>query len=72
MGRYDNEIRFLASHENTRESRMNRRTPLTVEEAAALRRKHPGIPDDYIDYLTEIGWGPFRECQYMVYGGIPS
>jgi hypothetical protein len=69
MARYDDVLEFLATHENERETRMNRRTTLTAAEIGELRTAYPGIPDDYLDYLTEVGWGSFRECQYMVYGG---
>ena len=67
MGRFDNAIKFLASHEDPKKRRMNRRTTISLEEVHAIRAQHIGIPNDYIDYLTEIGWGSFRECQYMVY-----
>ncbi len=35
---------------------------LSLIEAREIRAKHPGIPDSYIDLLTEVGWGD--------YGGI--
>ena len=56
MGRYGDATEFLAAHEGTNESRMNRRTTLTAAEAKELCQNHQSIPDDYIDYLTEIGW----------------
>lgn len=70
MGRYDDALEFLAAHEDKRETRMNRRTTLTTAEITELCDEFPGIPEDYLDYLTEVGWGSFRECQYMVYGGL--
>jgi hypothetical protein len=69
MGRFDNLIKFLATHEDPKKRRMNRRTTISPDEVSALRAQYPGIPNDYIAYLTEIGWGSFRECQYMVYRG---
>ena len=47
---------------------MNKRTPLSAGEVTQLRRRHPGIPEDYLDYLRQVGWGPFRESQFMVFG----
>lgn len=70
MGQFDDAIAFLAKHEDASETRMNKRTTLTDSETDAIRAEHPGIPEDYLAYLIEIGWGPFRECQYMVYGGL--
>ena len=69
MGRYDDALEFLAVHEHKRETRKNRRTTLNAAEIAELRTGYPDIPEDYLDYLSEIGWGSFRECQYVVYDG---
>lgn len=70
MGRYDDVLDFLAKHERKREARMNQRTTFTADELQAIRTKYPGVPDDYLDYLAEVGQGAFRECQYAVYGGF--
>ena len=70
MGQFDDAIAFLAEHEDASETRMNKRTTLTDSEVDAIREEHTGIPEDYLAYLNEIGWGSFRECQYMVYGGL--
>ncbi len=70
MGRYDDVIDFLAKHEDKKEGQMNRRETLSGDDLSALHSQHSGIPDDYIDYLAEVGYGAFRECQYAVYGGF--
>ncbi len=33
-----------------------------------MKEKNPGIPDDYLEYLQNIGWGKIGES-YMVYSG---
>lgn len=70
MGQFDDAITFLAKYEDKSKRRMNKRTMLRSFETDAIRDEHPGIPEEYLAYLKEIGWGPFRECQYMVYGGL--
>ena len=65
MGRYDDVRDFLDEH-----SRKSKRTILPTAEVEKLRKTYPGIPDDFVDYLSEIGWGSFLECRYMVYDGF--
>jgi hypothetical protein len=60
---------FLARVEDPKEKKMNSRTRITAAKAAALRRKYKGIPEDYLAYLREVGWGGFRQCRFMVYEG---
>lgn len=68
MGMFDDAIAFLAKHEDA--SERNERTTLTQSEIDEIRREHPEIPDAYLAYLKEIGWGSFRECQYVIYSGL--
>ena len=70
MGMFDDAIAFLAEHEDESESERNERTTLTQSEIDEIRKQHPGIPSDYLAYLKEIGWGSFRECQYVIYSGL--
>ena len=70
MAQYDDVLQFLTAHEENTESQMNDRTPLSVAEISEIRNQYPSIPEDYLDYLTEVGWGAFRECQYAVYRGL--
>ena len=44
------------------------RTKLNYDEIEKIKNEHKNIPDDYLDYLKEIGWGSFRECRFMVFG----
>jgi hypothetical protein len=74
MGRYDDAIAFLSRVEDPKEARMNSRDRFTSKQLAKLRREYPGVPEEYLDYLCEVGAGAFRECQFTVYGflGLPS
>ena len=70
MAGYDDVIAFLESVENPKEKRMNTRRKFTSNELDALREKYLGVPQDYLDYLREVGAGAFRECQFTVYGSL--
>jgi len=70
MGRYDDVLDFLARHEDEGEVEMNSRNTPSPEELQEIRTQYSGVPDDYIDYLAEVGCGAFRECQYAVYSGF--
>lgn len=67
MGRYDDAIAFLSACEGPNGSAMNGRETFSAAKAQTLREQHPDIPEDYLDYLQEIGWGSLRDCQFMVY-----
>lgn len=60
--------------ENPKKQRMNSRKRLTAREADKMKRQFPGVPEDFLAYLREVGAGAFRECQYTVYGflGTPD
>ena len=64
---YANVVAFLKRVENPKRAKMNRRTRISPQKAAGLRKQFPGIPEDYLVYLREVGWGSFRECRFMVY-----
>jgi hypothetical protein len=70
MGRYDDVIAFLAKVEKPKERKMNSRTKFSAAQISKLRRQFPGVPDDFLDYLREVGAGNFRECQFKVYGSL--
>jgi hypothetical protein len=74
MALYDDVIEFLARVEDPKKHRMNTRKRLTAREVNQLRREYPGVPEDFLAYLSEVGAGLFRECQYTVYGflGTPN
>lgn len=70
MESYEDALRFLAEHEVKSDAELNQRIALDATEINEIRIEFPGIPEDYLDYLTEVGWGDFRESQYMVYSGL--
>jgi hypothetical protein len=74
MGQYDHVIAFLSKVEDPKQAKMNTRKRFTARQLDKLRKQFPGIPEDYLDYLREVGAGSFRECQFTVYGflGLPS
>lgn len=63
---YQMEAAFLAKVESALD-RSNRRNRLDLGAIDRIRQTFPGIPDDYLAYLQEIGPGSVRECQYMIY-----
>lgn len=44
---------------------------LTTEESESIRDEFPGIPDDYLSFLTDIGWGEL-EILTIYSGPIPA
>ena len=65
MNKYADVNAFLIANEKE----PSNRTQLSDERIARLREENPGIPEDYLDYLKLVGWGSFRESQYMIYEG---
>jgi hypothetical protein len=64
---FDDVIDFLAKVENPKKAQMNARKRSTADQARKLKRDYPGIPEDFVAYLLEVGAGNFRECQFKVY-----
>jgi hypothetical protein len=62
---YEEEVAFLAAVEKRAE--MNRRRLLDAAAVERIREAFPGVPEDYLAYLREIGRGAARECQYAIY-----
>ncbi len=69
MGRYDDVVQFLSRCEaQQREGqKMTARCRHTPDEVGRLRDRYPGIPEDYLDYLAEVGDGG---NEYAVYNGL--
>lgn len=63
---YEQEIAFLAKVEDPADQ-TNRRKPLDAAAVESIRHKFPGLPENYLAYLREVGPGSVRECQYMIY-----
>ena len=64
---FEYEAEFLQSKEDLEDDTNGQRVYFTEEEVQKLLGEYPGLPEDYITYLKEIGAGPFRECQYEVF-----
>ncbi|GCD12536.1 hypothetical protein [Clostridium tagluense] len=70
--RYQEEISFLEIVEDKEETEMNSREKWTDAQIKELVEQHLGIPQEYLDYLKEIGTGSFRECQFVVHGALET
>lgn len=64
MARYDKLIGEL-----TRLGLRGNSEPMPAADIAALRDEYPGIPEDYLDFLEQVGWGGFGDDWLMVYNG---
>jgi hypothetical protein len=42
---------------------------LTEAQVELVRRGHPGVPDHYLAFLREVGWGSLRSS-LMLYSGL--
>ena len=60
---------FLRRVENPSDT-TNQRKLLSAADLSSLQKRNPGIPEDYLSFLTQIGWGSFRESTYRVYSGF--
>jgi len=60
---YFEEIEFL----NRVEKETSNREKLNNDEIQKIKLKYKNLPNEYLDYLKYIGWGTFRESQFMVY-----
>lgn len=40
---------------------------LTAEKKVALLARHPKLPEDYVQFLCEVGWGTIGDARYSVY-----
>lgn len=67
--RFEKEIDFLKKVEEADNSQ-NERKKWIPDEVVKMKNKFSDIPQDYLDYLMEIGSGCFRECQFKVLGEL--
>ncbi len=51
------------------ESYLSKLSPATPETIAQLEAKYPGIPQDYLDFLRQVGSGEIGDSDFMIYGG---
>lgn len=64
MRRYDKEFEFLSKVEDKTDI-SNERIKYSVEQVKELKEKHIHIPDEYTDYLMEIGREVFENANSM-------
>ena len=64
---YEEELAFLAAVEKPEDQTNRRRQPLDADAVERIRQTFPGVPEDYLAYLREIGGGTVRQCQYVIY-----
>lgn len=44
-------------------------TRLSSHEASTVAAEYPGIPEDYLCLLREVGWGSFGDQAFALYSG---
>ena len=66
--KFSTENKFLLKVESP-DSVHNKRTLVTAEKLIKLKENYPQIPEEYLLYLSNVGWGDFRQCGYMIYSG---
>jgi hypothetical protein len=47
----------------------SRLEPVAEPELAAIRRQHPGVPQHYLAFLRQVGYGSLGRS-FMVYSGL--
>jgi hypothetical protein len=66
---FEEERTFLQRVEQPDDPSNSRDIP-SDSEIESIRNNYPEIPDDYLAYLREIGWGCARESQYIIHQGL--
>lgn len=69
-GMYADVIEFLRKVEDADKKKTQPRKRITPQAAAALKRHYPGIPEEYLAFMKEVGWGSLRRFQFMIYSGL--
>lgn len=59
---------MIRTAEASGEKFQSNRSVLSPDAIDALRSAHPGIPEDYLGYLSQIGSGSLLSCSYAIYG----
>jgi hypothetical protein len=44
--------------------------PVAEEKLAAIRERHPGAPDSYLEFLRHVGFGRIGRMGLFVYDGL--
>lgn len=59
--KFDKELTFLFKYEES-----NNREKISDRKLEVLIKEYPNVPDDYMDYLKEVGAGTIREIQFNI------
>ncbi|MBF7092633.1 SMI1/KNR4 family protein [Flavobacterium sp. ALJ2] len=62
---FEKEINFLLQNEN-KDFAINEKIRATNQEILELKNEYPNIPNDFLEYLLEIGSGNIMESQFKV------
>jgi hypothetical protein len=46
--------------------------PVPPHELEAMRTTYPGIPSDYLEFLSRVGAGEIGDAEYMIYSGLTT
>jgi hypothetical protein len=67
---YEKELAYLNESEKNLDKSLiqNRRTRYSAEEIKELLELYPGIPQEYLAYLQEVGEGSFRSEFCTIFG----
>lgn len=62
---FEKELNFLQQNEN-KDNAINDKIKATNQEILDLKNKYSNIPDEFLEYLSEIGSGNIMESQFKV------
>ena len=65
MNRFDDLL--AAAQANRLDTKLS---PVPAGRVDQLSRTYPGLPDDYTEFLREIGFGSFGNSGYSIYDGL--
>jgi hypothetical protein len=67
MSAYDDLVRLKGTG-----SPLDRLVPLESAKIADVKAAFGAVPDDYVSFLQEVGFGELGEQAFMLYGGLVS
>ncbi len=72
-GSYADVLDYLAQLESCAlDGNSDLRETIEADAIRQLASNFPGVPRDYLDYLSEVGWGTFLDCRYTIYPRLVS
>lgn len=69
MARYSDLYPFLKDLSNFQ---LDTRKPLAEEEIDIIRNNHPGVPEDYLDFLQELGAGLYFDGCFDIHNTLTN